>query len=156
MTETPDSPITADSSLDEELPIGPGASFTFLYYFSTAAFITALFTARTLGVGIMTPLPVEFAVAGGAIGSALGVIFNRSSTLTIPVTSPKKFRQEVTRVLGEMGYSLQATEGSVSRYQKANASRFFAGDIYVQPRPDTTVFVSRASNIRTLKRRLSP
>ncbi|MEL6764990.1 MAG: hypothetical protein AAFO87_15340, partial [Cyanobacteria bacterium J06607_6] len=108
MTETPDSPITADSSLDEELPIGPGASFTFLYYFSTAAFITALFTARTLGVGIMTPLPVEFAVAGGAIGSALGVIFNRSSTLTIPVTSPKKFRQEVTRVLGEMGYSLQA------------------------------------------------
>ena len=155
MPETPDSPMTANSSLDEELPIGPGASFTFLYYFSTAAVITALFTARTLGVGIVTPLPTEFALAGGALGGALGVLFNRSSTLTIPVTSPKKFRQEVTRVLSGMGYSLHATEGSVSRYQKANASRFFAGDIYVQPRPDATVFVSRASNIRTLKRRLS-
>lgn len=160
MTETSKSADSAEDktkfTLDDELPTGPGAAFTFMYYFSTAAFITALVTAKTLGVGLATGLPGEVAILGGAIGGSLGVLFNRSRTLEIPFTSKKKFRQEMARVLSSMGYSLDHSEGPIAHYQKPNASRFFAGDIYVQERPKSMVFVSRARNIRTLEKRFNP
>ncbi|NEQ46533.1 MAG: hypothetical protein F6K00_24525 [Leptolyngbya sp. SIOISBB] len=153
MTKTPDSPNNADLSLDEELPIGPGTSFTFLYYFVTAGIITWLFAARLFGIGLTTPLPAELGLLGGGIAGLLGILFNRSQTLEVPFTSKKQFRQQLNDVLTGMGYALDTTEGSVDRYQKPNASRFFAGDIFVQQRGQSAIFVSRASNIRTLKRR---
>ena len=153
MTKTPDSSNNADLSLDEELPIGPGASFTFLYYFVTAGVITWLFVARLFGVGLTTPLPGEIGLLGGGIAGLFGILFNRSQTLEIPFTSKKQFRQQLNEVLTGMGYVLEATDGSVDRYQKPKASRFFAGDIFVQQRRKSAIFVSRASNIRTLKRR---
>lgn len=154
MTKTPDSPDNAALSLDDELPVGPGTSFTFLYYFVTAGVISWLFAARLFGVGLATPLPSEIGLFGGGIAGLLGIIFNRSQLLEVPFTSQKRFRQQLSDVLSGMGYTQTATEGSVTQYQKPNASRFFAGDIYVQQRPKSVVFVSRASNIRTIKRRL--
>lgn len=154
MTETPDSPDTADNPLDDELPVGPGASFTFLYYFVTAGVITWLFAARLFGVGLTTLLPSELGLLGGAIAGLLGLTFNRSQTLEVDFTSPKKFRQQLNEVLTGMGYVLTDTEGTVAQYQKPKASRFFAGDIFVQQRPKSAVLISRASNIRVLKRRL--
>lgn len=152
----PDS--TADQTeltLDDELPTGPGAAFTFVYYFSTAAFITALVTAKTFGVSVTTPLPGEFALIGGVIGGTLGALFNRSKTLEVPISSKKKFLHQVNTALSQMGYVLKETQGSVMQYQRPNASRFFTGDIYLQQRDRTAIFVSRASNIRTLAKRLS-
>lgn len=153
MTKTPDSPNDADLSLDEELPLGPGISFTFLYYFVTAGIITWLFAARLFGVGLSTPLLAEIGLLGGGTAGLLGILFNRSQTLEVPFTSKKQFRKQLNDVLTGMGYALDTTEGSVDRYQRPNASRFFAGDIFVQQRSKSAMFVSRASNIRTLKRR---
>ncbi|HEY9890005.1 MAG TPA: hypothetical protein V6D02_16485 [Candidatus Obscuribacterales bacterium] len=156
MPETPNpAPLPSDAALDEALPVGPGASFTFLYYFSTAAIITGLCAAKALGIGLTTGLTGEIALLGGGLGGGLGVLFNRSVTLTVPIVSKKKFQQQLDAVLTGMGYSLGATEGTIARYQKAKASRFFAGDIYVQQRDRTAVFISRASTIRTLKQRLN-
>jgi hypothetical protein len=155
MKETPDSATDKTAlTVEEELPTGPGAAFTFIYYFSTAAFITALVTAKTLGVGVTTGIPGEVALLGGAIGGALGVAFNRSKVLEVSFTSKKKFRQQMSRALSDMRYYLASSDGTISRYQKPNASRFFAGDIYVQERDQSMVFVSRAGNIRTLEKRL--
>jgi hypothetical protein len=153
MTKTPDSQNSADLSLDEELPIGPGTSFTFLYYFATAGVITWLFAARLFGVGLMTGLPEEIGLLGGGIFGLVGILFNRSATLEIPFDSKKKFRQQLSSVMAGMGYALDTTEGSVDRYQRPKASRFFSGDIFVQQRSKSAIFVSRVSNIRKLKRR---
>jgi len=155
MKETPDSAAEKnDLTIEEELPTGPGAAFTFIYYFSTAAFITALVTAKTLGVGLTTGIPGEVALMGGAIGGSLGVAFNRSKVLEVSFTSKKKFRQQMSRALSDMRYYLASSDGTIARYQRPNASRFFAGDIYVQEREKSMVFVSRARNIRTLEKRL--
>lgn len=154
MPETPETPEPVDHPLDAELPIGPGASFTFLYYFITAGVIAWLFAARLFGVGLITPVPSEIGLAGGAIAGLFGLVFNRSQTLEVTFTSQKKFRQQLNDVLAGMGYILADTEGSVARYQKPKASRFFAGDIFVQQRQQSAILVSRASNIRALARRL--
>ncbi|WP_204141165.1 hypothetical protein [Halomicronema sp. CCY15110] len=153
MTQPSDPQNSADLSLDDELPIGPGTSFTFLYYFATAGVITWLFVARLFGVGLMTTLPEEIGLVGGVLFGLVGILFNRSTTLEIPFTSKKKFRQQLSDVMASMGYALDTTEGSVDRYQKPKASRFFAGDIFVQQRSQSAIFISRVSNIRTLKRR---
>ena len=153
MTKTPDAQNPADLSLDDELPIGPGTSFTFLYYFVTAGIITWLFVARLFGIGLTTPLPAELGLMGGGIAGLLGILFNRSATLEIPFTSKKQFRQQLNDVMTGMGYALDTTEGSVDRYQKPKASRFFSGDIFVQQRSKSAIFISRVSNIRQLKRR---
>lgn len=153
MTKTPDS-RNDDLSQENDLPIGPGASFTFLYYFVTAGVISWLFAARLFGVGLTTPIPSEIGLVGGGIAGLLGLLFNRSQILEVPFTSKKQFRQQLNDVMTGLGYAQAATEGSVTRYQKPNASRFFTGDIYMQQRKKSVVFVSRASNIRTLKRRL--
>jgi hypothetical protein len=153
MTKPSDSQNSADLSLEDELPVGPGTSFTFLYYFATAGVITCLFTARLFGVGLMTTLPEEVGLMGGVIFGLVGILFNRSATLEIPFTSKKQFRQQLSDVMAGMGYVLDTTDGSVDRYQKPKASRFFAGDIFVQQRSKSAIFVSRVSNIRQLKRR---
>ncbi|MEM6837634.1 MAG: hypothetical protein AAF609_12350 [Cyanobacteria bacterium P01_C01_bin.120] len=154
MSKPLNAPEPAASAWDEELPTGPGASFTFLYYLVTAGVITNLFTARLYGVNAVTLFPEAAGLAGGAIAGLLGVFFNRSQTLTVPFTSKKQFRRQLNDVMASMGYALEDTNGTIERYQKPNASRWFAGDIFVQQRDQTAVFVSRVSNIRAVKRRL--
>ncbi|MDB9526644.1 hypothetical protein PN498_11635 [Oscillatoria sp. CS-180] len=156
MTEAPNSanPRTHLDDLDDELPTGPGASFTFLYYFSTAALLTALFTARTFGVGLATGLPGQFALVGGAMSGLLGVFMNRTVTVEIPFTKKKPFLRQLESAIADMGYSLDETEGTVSRYRKVRLSRWLAGNIFVQQREQSVMLVSRAANVRTLKKRL--
>jgi hypothetical protein len=155
MAKTPDAPTeNPENVLDDTLPTGPGAAFTFIYYFSTAAFITALVAAKTFGVSLTTGLPGEIGLLGGAIGGTLGVVFNRSQTLEVPFTSKKQFRRQMHEAFTAMRYTLASREGCLSCYQKPKASRFFAGDIYVQERSSSMVFVSRAGNIRRLARLL--
>lgn len=159
MTEIPDSvPNSADTSLDDALPVGPGGTFTFIYYFLTAAFITALFSAKAFGVSVFTPLPWEVGFIGGAIGGSLGILFNRSQTLEVSsFRSKKAFRQELNTALSRMGYAFVEHDdtGTVACYQRPNASRVFSGDIYVQERDDTVLIVSRAQNIRALEKLLN-
>lgn len=154
MTKKPDTSEPTELTQDDDLPIGPGASFTFLYYFVTAGVIASLFTARLYGISLTAPLPEAAGLAGGAIAGLLGVFFNRSRSLEIAFTSKRKFRQQLNDLMAGMGYTLDETHGTVERYQKPNASRWFAGDILVQQKDKSAVFVSRASNIRTVAKNL--
>ena len=149
MTETPD-----QSSDTTDLPKGPGIAFTFVYYFSGAALVTALFTAKTLGVGFSSGITGQFALAAGSLGGLLGVFFNRTKTLEISVAKPKVFNREMEAALTEMGYVLAETVDGIAVYQQSPLRRLFSGDIYVQKQRKTVVFVSRAANIRRLAKRL--
>jgi len=149
MTETPNS-----SSETPRLPTGPGARFTFIYYFSGTALITAFFTAKTLGIGYSTGLPGQVALIGGVIGGTLGVLFNRTESWEMPFSSRKRFTQQLQAAMAEMGYAHIETVDGVDRYQRSALGRFFSGDIFVQLQDQQAVFVSRISNIRSLRKRL--
>jgi hypothetical protein len=151
MTESPETPNRADT----DLPQGPGIAFTFIYYFSGAALITALFAAQSLGVGFATGLPGQVGLLGGLVGGSLGVLFNRTRTLEIPVTSPKQMAGKLASTLEAMGYTQTDTlENGIEVYQQGSFRRFFTGAILVQRRSQAWFLVSRAANIRTLKKRL--
>ncbi len=149
MTKT--SPTSADTA---DLPSGPGGTFTFIYYFSGAALITALFTVKTLGVGLSTGLPGEFALVGGLIAGTAGVFFNRTQTVEIPFQRRKLFKQQLASVMADLGYVCKDSENGIDCYQRSSLQRWFAGDIYVRVQEQSALFVSRAANIRTLKKRL--
>lgn len=136
------------------MPRGPGAVFTFVYYFSGAALVTVLFTAKTLGVGFGTVITGELALLVGSLSGLLGVFYNRTKTLEIAVTKPKAFTRQMEAALADMGYTLAETIDDIAVYQRSSFSRLFTGDIYVQKQEGAVVLVSRAANIRTLEKRL--
>lgn len=136
------------------MPRGPGAVFTFVYYFSGAALVTVLFTAKTLGVGFGTVITGELALLVGSLSGLLGVFYNRTKTLEIAVTKPKVFTRQMEAALADMGYTLAETIDGIAVYQRSSFSRLFTGDIYVQKQEGAVVLVSRAANIRTLEKRL--
>ena len=156
MAETPDSPEKADHALDEELPVGPGASFTFLYYFITAGVVAWLFAARLFGVSLITPLSSEVGLLAGAIGGLLGVTFNRSQTLEVTFDSKKEISPTAQR--GPDWHGVRPGRKKQAPYRGIKSptlAAFFAGDIFVQQRETSVVLVSRASNIRVLAKRLA-
>ncbi len=146
--------ISNQSPEPPDLPQGPGAVFTFIYYFSGAALITVLFTAKTLGVGFNTEIVGQSALLVGGVGGLLGTFYNRTKTLEIAVTQSKAFTRKLAEVLTEMGYTLKQSSDGISIYQRSGLGRFFAGEIYVQQQERAVVFVSRAATIRTLAKRL--
>lgn len=150
----PDSPKTVPQADKNELPGGPGAAFTFVYYFSGAALITAFLAAKTLGIGMNTGLTGQLALTIGTISGLLGTFFNRTRTLELTFTNRKTFTRELKGVLAAAGYTLAETTGSLSLYQRSRLGRLFAGDVYVQLRDNSAALVSRATNIRTLKKAL--
>lgn len=143
-----------ENAPDDALPSGPGAAFTFLYYFSTVSFITALFTARTLGVGMVTDIPLQLALVGGTVAGTAGMFLNRTKTVELPFDDKTAFLKQLERALSEMGYSLDEKEETVSRYQRSNLSRLFSGDIYIQQRNTSIAVMSRAANVKRLQKRL--
>ena len=149
MTETVDK-----SSENSTLPSGPGVAFTFIYYFSGASLITALFAAKTLGVGFNTGLPGQLALLIGGISGLVGVFYNCTKTLEIPFSSHKALNRQLDEILADMGYTLADTVDGISVYQRSRLGRLFSGDIYLQRQEQFVVLVSRAVNIRTLQKRL--
>ncbi len=148
----PETPLPKETEPKLILPTGPGATFTFFYYFSGVALITALFTAETLGLGFSSRLSGQIGILGGAIAGLLGLHFNRTQTLTLTPPSPQALAQQLAAALSEMGYTCAETEGTVSLYQRSPWRRFFAGDIFLQQEAGTFTLVSRAANIRRLTR----
>ena len=150
MTKTSNqSPETPD------LPQGPGAAFTFIYYFSGAALIAVLFTSKTLGVGFNTGIVGQSALLVGGVSGLLGMFYNRTKTLKITVTQSKAFTRKLSETLTDMGYTLTETVDSIAMYQRSGLGKFLTGNIYVQKQDGAVVFASRAANIRTLAKRLS-
>lgn len=147
--------ISNQSPETPDLPQGPGVVFTFIYYFSGAALIAVLFTAKTLGVGFNAGVVGQAALLVGGVSGLLGTFYNRTKTLKIEVTQSKAFTRKLTETLMDMGYTLTETLEDVALYQRSGLAKFFAGNIYVQQQDSAVVFVSRAANIRTLAKRLS-
>lgn len=138
-----------------DLPGGPGAAFTFTYYFSGAALITALVAVKTLGVGFSAGITGQLALTVGSLGGLLGVFYNRTKTLEIPFSSRKSFIQTLNAALQEMGYLRSEMADSLWIYQRTRLGRLFSGDIYVQLQDKSAVVVSRAGNIRALQKQLN-
>ena len=149
MSETP-----TPSTDAPDIPTGPGVTFTFFYYFSGAALITAVFAVKTLGVGFGSGITGQLALAVGSVGGLLGAFYNRTKTLKIPVSKPKVFARKLEETLSEMGYTLSETVEGISVYQRSRFRRLFSGDIYVQNQDKEVVLAGRAMHIRTLEKRL--
>lgn len=150
MTESPN-----DATVPPELPRGPGAAFTFTYYFSGAALITAFLAVKTLGVGLNTGITGQLALAIGTVGGLLGTLFNRARTLEVKFSSRKKFARQLEQALLGLGYLLTDQSNGILTYQRSRLGRLFSGDIYVQLQEESAIIVSRAGNIRSLEKHLT-
>ncbi|MEL6383053.1 MAG: hypothetical protein AAFQ89_11500 [Cyanobacteria bacterium J06626_18] len=146
--------ISKQSPETPDLPQGPGTVFTFIYYFSGAALIAVLFTAKTLGVGFNAGIVGQSALLVGGVSGLLGTFYNRTKMLKLEVTQPKAFMRKLAETLMDMGYTLTETLDDISLYRRSGLGKFFAGDIYVQRQDNAVILVSRAANIRTLAKRL--
>ncbi|MGF1570042.1 MAG: hypothetical protein ACFCVD_18560 [Nodosilinea sp.] len=142
---------------DPTLPAGPGFGLTFLYYFSGTALVTTLLAVKTLGIGLETGFPNQFGLLFGAIGGLLGATVNRSTTLELPFSSQKKFRQKLEAVLAEMGYSEDTDvplEG-ILVYRRPFLRQLFSGKVYVLLGHKQATLRSRVMHIQRVKRKLS-
>jgi hypothetical protein len=148
MTSTPDGTPT--------LPQGPGFGVTFLYYFVGSALVTTLMATQTLGIGLETGQANPFGLLFGVIGGLVGASFNRSSTLTLTCPNQKTFKQQLTNILAEMGYSEvpDARDDGILIYQRTGLSGRFSGKIYVLIEGKTANLGSRVSHLRRLRQQL--
>lgn len=138
------------------LPQGPGFGFTFLYYFVGTALITTLMATQTLGLGMETGVPNRFGLLFGVIGGLLGASFNRSSTLTLTCPNQKTFKQQLTNILAEMGYSEvpDARTDGILVFQRSALRQIFSGRVYVLIDGKQAHLSSRTSHLRRLRQQL--
>lgn len=138
------------------LPQGPGFGLTFLYYFVGTALVTALLATQTLGVGLETGVPNRFGLVFGVIGGLVGASLNRSSTLTLTCPSQKTFKQQLTNILAEMGYSEMpdARTDGILVFQRSALRQAFSGRVYVLMEGKQAHLSSRTSHLRRLRQQL--
>lgn len=161
-------PQTPAPDLPENpLPQGPGVASTFLYYFSTSALVGSFVVSRGLHLGLQTGIPTQIGILFGLVAGSLGAYINRSTQLQMTVANPKQFQQSLEAALEKMGYGptpkSAETDDSPGKatpaepyltYQRSSLSQFFAGKLYAQITPSQATIVSRAANIRRLKKLL--
>ena len=138
------------------LPQGPGFGLTFLYYFVGTALVTTLLATQTLGVGLETGVPNRFGLLFGGIGGLVGAILNRSGTLTLTCPSQKTFKQQITNILADMGYSEvpDARTDGILVFQRSALRQMFSGRIYVLIEGKQAQLSSRTSHLRRLRQQL--
>lgn len=164
-TPAPDLPETP-------LPQGPGVASTFLYYFSTSALVGSFVVSQGLHLGLQTGIPTQIGILFGLVAGSVGAYVNRSTQLQMTVANPKQFQQSLEAALEKMGYGptpeLAATQAAAPddstgkatpaapylTYQRSSLSQFFAGKLYAYITPSQATIVSRAANIRRLKKLL--
>lgn len=138
------------------LPAGPGFGLTFLYYFCGTALVTTLLAVKTLGIGLDTGLPNQLGLVFGAAGGGLGALINRSSTIEVPFSSPKKFKAKLDAALADMGYTEDRTADldGVLVYRRSFLRQLLSGKIYVLLQAKQAQISSRIVHVQRLKRRL--
>ncbi len=138
------------------LPEGPGFGLTFLYYFSGVALVTTFLAIKILGVTLDTGIPNQFGLVFGAVGGVLGATFNRSITLDIPISSQKKFKQKLAAILRDLGYSEDANAhmDGILVYRRSSIRQLFSGKVYVLIEDKQAHISSRATHIRSIRRKL--
>ena len=138
------------------LPEGPGAGLTFLYYFSGVALVTTFLAIKTLGVSLDTGIPNQFSLVFVAVGGVLGATFNRSVTLDIPISGQNKFKQKLSAVLSDMGYTEdeKANLEGIQVFRRSPFRQLFSGKVYVLIEDKQAHISSRATHIRRIRRKL--
>jgi hypothetical protein len=149
--------MTPTSDEKPTLPQGPGFGLTFLYYFAGTALVTTLLATKTLGVGLETGIPNQFGLLFGAIGGGLGALVNRSSSLILTCPSQKNFKQQLTTILAEMGYTESTTPRTdgILVYCRPPLSQAFSGKIYVLLEGKKAQLSSRAIQVNSLRKQLA-
>lgn len=166
-------PTPAPDLPENPLPQGPGVASTFLYYFSTSALVGSFVVSRGLHLGLQTGIPTQIGILLGLVAGSLGAYINRSTQLQMTVANPKQFQQDLEAALEKMGYGPAPTSEDAEEstdqapranaatqsvpyltYQRRSLSQFFAGKLYAQITPSQATIVSRAANIRRLKKLL--
>lgn len=137
------------------MKFGPGALATFLYYFSSTAVVFTLVSMQSLNTGLSSGLPQQFGLLGGLLGGLVGMYFNRTVTLSVPVSSEKAFFKNLDRVLAQMGYKQAAQDDNVRTYERTGLSKFLSGRVYVLVDKDEAAIASRSIQIKALKKLLS-
>ncbi|MGF1538585.1 MAG: hypothetical protein ACFB4J_19155 [Elainellaceae cyanobacterium] len=145
--------------LSKASDFGPGFTATFLYYFTSAAILTALVAARGLNVSLASGVPQQLGLIVGLLAGWAGGYFNRTVELSV-VLPKRRALGQVEEALGEMGYGLaesaQWDEGNPVRiYQRSPLRQLLSGRIYLQQADSQITVAGRAGHLRDLRRRLS-
>ncbi|WOD41766.1 hypothetical protein [Nodosilinea sp. E11] len=138
------------------LPAGPSFGLTFLYYFCGTALLTTLLAVKTLGIGLDTGLPNQYGLVFGVLGGLMGALVNRSTTLTLPISSRKTFRRELDAALAEMGYTEDpdASAEGILVYRRPFIRQLLSGRIYVLITDKQAQISSRKIHMGGVKKRL--
>ncbi|TVQ14676.1 MAG: hypothetical protein EA368_00925 [Leptolyngbya sp. DLM2.Bin27] len=158
MTEDPSSTAPAAPPLTEPtLPAGPSFGLTFLYYFCGTALVTTLLAVKSLGIGLDTGIPNQYGIGFGMIGGLLGALVNRSTTLTLPISSQKTFKRELDTALADMGYTEVEDPNwldGISVYRRPFVRQLLSGRIYVLITDKKAQISSRKLHMGGIKKRL--
>lgn len=146
------------------MQFGPGVLPTFLYYFTATAVIVGFVTIRGLHFPADSGVPQIVGSLAGLLAGGLGTYFNRTITMTVPVSSKKKFLNQLESTLSQMGYEKTETENEVLTFERSlratakggSAGSLSPGKIYVQLEGETATIACRARILRQVKQALEP
>jgi hypothetical protein len=161
----PEAPLSTEATLpkappppEPTLPEGPSFGLTFIYYFCGSALVTTLLAVKSLGIGLDTGIPNQYGLVVGIVGGVLGALVNRSTTLTLPVSSQKTFRRELDAALAEMGYTEDKDADlldGISVYRRPFVRQLLSGRIYVLITDKKAQISSRKVHMGGIKQRLA-
>ncbi len=152
--ESPESsqpPPAQPLEVAQKLPTGPGLAVTFLYYFVGSVLVANLLARNSSAYGLTTSIPKELALLVAALGGLLGAYFNHSTTLEIPIPSPKAFLCLLEATLTPLGYELESDIDGIRTYRRPALQQLLSGKIYVEVQPKLAILSSRASQLRRLR-----
>lgn len=141
-----------ESAADSPQTLGFWA--TFVYYFSSTTLIGALAAAQALHLGLSTGEPYRYGIGLGLLAGLVGAYYNRSVVLEINFTDRDAFLTQLNQTLTNLGFTPHEQLEDYQIYRRSGLSHFFTGSIMVKVADRQATLLSRAANIRRLKRLL--
>lgn len=133
-------------------PSTPGATLTFLYYFSMTTLIVLLIMSQGMGVSLNSQIPYQIGISLGLVTGLIGTYFNRSVTLTLNTKQPKTLIRQVEQSLAELGFQKTSQVEDYVIYRKSGLSSLFSGKIFLKPTKNSLICIGRSRNIKSLER----
>lgn len=137
---------------------GPGATSTFLYYFSTTSLVVSIAASRALHVGWGTSAPQQIGLLGGLLAGGLGAYFNRTTSFTIPLKTKGDrgaFLSRLVDTMSQLGYQQKEQDGELYVYERQNLGKYLSGKVFVMLEAEQATIASRAIQVRQVQSALS-
>jgi hypothetical protein len=139
-----------------QLP-GPGAGFTFLYYFSMTVVVVAASQALNLPVGSL-PL-YRYGLILGLLAGGIGAYFNRTASFDVSAPETSVLKTQIEQLLAELGFELDADATEQQEdyvvYRRSGLASLFSGKVFIAWRSSSPIqIVGRAKTLRRLQRSL--